>query len=264
MASVMDDVETLLGGKWFWPILCQVDALEGNLLEVMPILRPALGDGSAEWSFRCLQDIVRADGDVTGFCDARKMGARDVGRIVGTKFSLCNAMAKSKAEWDSVTTEQVAMLETAMKHPGYIAECREIARKFAEELTPEMVGIKRAALEFAIQAGGMEEIDYLIGYTEGAKFMDRVREKLKPARTKRQKDSAKRMIVHFFAALIGEEIDPVKSELSWPEFHRLFMEATGYQVDIDEDTFKKILSRKGLKGVGKAGRPVSDNRDATG
>jgi len=58
------------------------------------------------------------------------------------------------------------------------------------------------------------------------------------------------------AALIGEAIEQGESDLSWPEFHQPFMEATDYQVDIDEDTFKKILSRKGLKGVGKAGRPI--------
>jgi len=70
----------------------------------------------------CLLDVARADSDVNGFCDARKIGAPDLGRIVGAKFSLSDAMAKSLAEWDSVTPEQAAALETAMKHPGYVAE----------------------------------------------------------------------------------------------------------------------------------------------
>ena len=254
-------MQSMYGEKWFWPILGRLDAFEGELLAVMPFLGPALSDDSPDWSVMCLLDVARADSDVNGFCDARKIGARDLGRIVGAKFSLSDAMAKSLAEWDSVTPEQAAALETAMKHPGYVAECREIARKFAEELTPELIGIKRSAIELAIKASGTEEIEYLIGYTEGAKFMDRVRAKVKPARTKRQKDVAKRLIVHFFAALIGEAVEQDKSDLSWPAFHQLFMEATDYQVDIDEETFKKMLSRKGLKGVGKAGRPVRDIRD---
>jgi hypothetical protein len=254
-------LQSMYGEKWFWPILVQLDSFEGKMLAVMPLLKPVLKDDSPDWSVMCLLDVARADSDVNGLCDAGKMRSREVGRIVGAKFSFCDSMAKSLAQWDSVTPEQAATLETATKHPGYVAECREIARKFAEELTPEMVGIKRSAIELAIKAAGMEEIEYLIGYTEGAKFMDRVRAKVKPARTKRQKDAAKRMIVHFFAALIGEAVEQGKSDLSWPEFHQLFMEATDYQVEIDEDTFKKILSRKGLKGVGKAGRPVRDNWD---
>ena len=260
-SSDLADLQSMYGEKWFWPILVQLDSFEGKMLAVMPLLKPVLKDDSPDWSVMCLLDVARADSDVNGLCDAGKMRSREVGRILGAKFSFCDSMAKSLAQWDSVTPEQAATLEMATKHPGYVAECREIARKFAEELTPEMVGIKRLAIELAIKASGTEEIEYLIGYTEGAKFMDRVRAKMKPARTKRQKDAAKRLIVHFFAALIGEAVEQDKSDLSWPAFHQLFMEATYYQVNIDEDTFKKILSRKGLKGVGKAGRPVRDIRD---
>ena len=205
----------MYGEKWFWPILVQLDSFEGNMLAIMPLLKPLLNDDSPDWSVMCLLAVARADSDVNGLCDAGKMRSREVGRILGAKFSFCDSMAKSLAQWDSVTPEQAATLETAMKHPGYVTECRE----------------------------------------------DRVRAKVKPARTKREKDAAKRMVVHFFAALIGEAVEQDKSDLSWPEFHQLFMEATDYQVDIDEDTFKKILSRKGLKGVGKAGRPVRDNWD---
>jgi hypothetical protein len=255
-ASDLPGLEAIHGGKWFWPILVRLDAFEVKLGAVLPVMEPALSDDSPDWSVRCLLDVARADSEVNGYCDVRKIGARDLGRIVGAKFSLCDAMAKSLVEWDSVRPEQVAELESAMEQPGYVAACREIARKFAEELTPELVGVKRSAIELAIKASGVEEIEYLIGYTEGAKFMDRVRASVKPARTKRQRDSANRMIVLFFAAMVGEAVEESKGELSWPEFHRLFMTATEYQVSIDEDTFKKILSRKGLKGVGKVGRPV--------
>jgi hypothetical protein len=259
-AGDLDAIEELLGGKWFWPILVRLDEFEGKLLEVMPFMGPVLDDDSPDWSFRCIQYVIQKDGDVNGYCDARKMGARDVGRLVSAKFSLCEAMSKSKVQWDSLTPEQVTQVDEFFKEPGFVAECRELTRRFAEELTPEILGIKRASIALAIDAGGMEEVDYLSGYVQGAAFLDRVRSKYKPARTKRQKDAANRLIVLFFAGLIGQVVDESKGELSWPELHQQFLEAFDHKIEIEEETFKKILSRKGLKGVGRAGRPVPEKK----
>jgi hypothetical protein len=65
-----------------------------------------------------------------------------------------------------------------------------------------------------------------------------------------------RHCVFLFAVLCGAEIEETKSEANWPELHRQFEEAFDYKVEISEDAFKKILSRKGLKAGRLAGRVI--------
>ena len=85
--------------------------------------------------------------------------------------------------------------------------------------------------------------------------MRELRKTVRKAATKAERDAQSRGAVYVFAATGLEAIEANRKELSWPELSEAFSEACKYQVPIDEDTFKKILQRCGLR-IGKPGRPV--------
>ena len=269
--------EELYGRKWFWPILLRLDEFEGRLLGIFPFMGPVLSDDWPEWSFRCLGDVAMQDAAFNGCCDPQKLDSRAVGRIVGSKMALCEAAVALHAILQGFTGEQITeAMETAKRllpveiaaeiHAEAVQEWisgwLELGQRFAGELGPEMQEIKRFAASVADEEGGTEELDYLQGFTQGKRFLEHMRERAKPARKKRQRDSMVRSCVFVFAILRGAEIDETKRDRSWPELHQEFLRTFFYQVQIDEETFKKALGRKGLNKVGKAGRPVPVNRDA--
>jgi hypothetical protein len=250
-------VESVLGGKWFWPILSQLDELEGRLLKVFPFMAPVLSDNAPEWSFQCLSDVAFADAKINGACDARGMGAREIGRMVGSKFALCETFARAHQIFKAYSAEQLASLEEKWEaEPGFLAECIELYREFADDLAPRMREIKKKALLLVAEQGLKEEVDYFQGFPQGAESVKVMFGRLKLPKNKRQVEHRTRMCVYFFAIVHGVEIDGVKRDASWPELYEAFMEFVNHEIDLDEETFKKLLARKGLKGVGKAGRPV--------
>jgi hypothetical protein len=275
MASELDPVEALFGGKWFWPILCLLNEFEGRLLEVIPFMEPVLRDDSPDWSFRCVQDVALKDGDFNGVCEPKKLNARAIGRMVGSKVALCDSYAAWHVFWKWLTPERVPeFVAEVLKHlppdhapeidaayvTEFVEESTELTRKFSEKLTPRMQSIKKEALSIVADEGGMEEVDFFQGFVQGTKLLTRVADRMKPTENKRKKDTRNRDTVFLFAALFGAEIDEIKGDSSWPELHEAFMKAFDYKGEMDEDTFKKILSRKGLKGVGGPGKRVREKK----
>ena len=98
-----------------------------------------------------------------------------------------------------------------------------------------------------------EQMQYHQGVASGLGFMDRVAKGVRQT-SKKEADHARRSVVCMFAVEHWEIIEAARKDISWGDLMHEFDKEYGKHVVIDEETFKKILSRSGLS-VGTVGRP---------
>ena len=99
----------------------------------------------------------------------------------------------------------------------------------------------------------IEQVQFFQGFTKGLTFMDRVSEVARKT-NKRGADYSRRSLVLHFAIEHLDLIEAAKTDISWSDLVSAFDEQYGKYVEIDEETFKKVLQRSGLR-VGKVGHP---------
>lgn len=252
-----DPAKAFWGDKWFAPILDELGKFQIATKHLFCGAEEVLEDDAPDWSLLSAWTVGQSWTDYTGFDLPQNWDARQVGKMMGAEWSICAAYAKSHKVWSNLNPEEIRKRDGVF-FPGFCSKCAELTRQFSEKWTPLFREIRRKAMDLALTKAGSDELDYVQGYGQGQMFMQKVREKMRSPRHKREQDEQARNCVFLFAMCCGRAIEMEKGELSWPELHQLFRESFDYKVEIDEEAFKKILSRMGLRGVGKAGRPPSN------
>ena len=244
----------LVRGEWYEPIIRRVEAFE-NESEVFQEIGSVAKTDSAEWAFECAMKAMRPFGELAGIPFDGTFDAKDVGAIVGSKASICRAMSdnhRAAQKWTAIDRKKFADIwgSEATKY------AEATWKRFAEELHPEFEAVRKFALNLSMKQSYLEDLQFQTGVVKGMTFMLEVRKTIRKAVTKAERDTQKRMAVYLFAVCGWEAIEGRRTELSWPELSEGFNQAFDHQIEMDEDAFKKILQRCGLR-VGKPGRKIS-------
>ena len=247
--------KTLWGGQWFWPILEELQSFEQATAHLFPEVNDAIADDAPDWVFDSLWKCGLEWKSFNGLGDPRKLDSRRVGTMVGMKWSLCDAYARSFPIWGTLKPEQIREIDAAW-FPFFCHGCTEFTREFAEKWSPLCIEIMGRAGTLACQKGLKDYVDYLQGYTQGIQFMAKVLEKMRPSKHKTTQEAKIRNCIRLFAMCCGREIEEGKGDLSWKGLNDKFDEFYDHKVETDTETLKQILTRSKLKGVGKVGRPV--------
>jgi hypothetical protein len=256
---VKDDTSELakhIRGKWFEPIISRIEAFEDKIdlwEEIQSVAEPR----SPEWAMQCVIKAIQPFGELAGIPFNGDFGAREVGAMVGAKASMCNAMANAHLWAQRWSADGRAKFVSIWGKDG-LDHALVTWKKFATELQPEFEDIRRFAVELAMRQG-WDDVEFLSGVTKGLTFMKEVRKTIRKAVTKAERDAQNRGAVYFFAVSSWETIEANREQLSWPELAQQFEEKFEYQIGIDEDAFKKILQRCGLR-IGKPGRRIPVGR----
>ena len=257
-AEAENPAKALLGDKWFWPVLEELEIFQSATAQVIPGAQEVLADDTPHWALLSAMACGKELADITGFDELQNLNARKIGMIVGSQLSLCEAYERSYLVFSTLRPEAIRKID-GVWWPGFCNECAEFTRNFAERFTPAFRGIWRKVIILSQEAGTKEHVDYCLGFARGSEFVAKVLEKMRnPPKHKRGKDAQARNCVYYYAMCCGREIDAEKGNLSWPELHQGFLEFYDHKVEIDEFAFKKILFLEGLKGVGNAGRRPSN------
>ena len=259
-----------LAGKWYAPITDELEKIETDTAALLEklftgedkgeksiVLNP---DKMPKWAVNCLANSIRADGDYTGFVTLEEIGALHLGKIFGTKWALYAGMEVSHRIWKVLNPKQTAEIEQKLG-AGSVARMVAYTGEFAATLTPRFRELKRKVSKLAEENGMKTELDFIVGFKRGTDYWEKVRQRIRKARNKREADRQKQMNVYYFAITLAPIIDEHKAELSWPAIAEMCNEFFDHKVAFDEDAVKKILQRAGLKGVGKAGRPVASHEN---
>jgi hypothetical protein len=239
--------------KWFVPIITRIEKFEKST-EVFQEFAAVTEPDSPEWVVQCLIKGIKPFGDGVGMPFDGQFGAQHVGAMVGSKSSICTAMAnahKMVERWPLEYRERF-VARWGLDGTHY---AQTVWKKFAVKLQPEFESIRRFAVSLAMKQTLQEDIDFHRGLTKGLTFVQELRRTIRKATSKAERDAQNRAAVYFFAVTAGETIEANRQAVSWPDLAREFNKAFNHQVAVDEETFKKILQRCGL-GVGKAGRRV--------
>jgi hypothetical protein len=247
------DLVELVRGKWYEPITMRIEKFEqsANVFgEVAAVVEPK----SPEWAVQCALRGMKPFGEVAGFPFNGEFGAENVGALVGSKSSICVAMAKAHEWAAAMDGETEKKLLTAFGKESF-GEAKAIWKRFAEKLHPKFETVRRFAVELSMRQNYFEDVKFHRGLAKGLTLMEEMRKRVRKAVRKAERDAQSRAAVYFFGVLACETVEANRRELSWPELNKAFNEAFEYRVPIDEDAFKKILQRCGLR-VGKVGRRV--------
>jgi len=261
--DALADARELFGKKWFWPILEELWRFQNAIAHLFPGGAEVLSDDAPYWAVMAAWDIGQEMADYNGIAFPPDITSRHVGKMIGAQLGMYTAYERAYSVFCGLRPDEIQKFDKAWKQDGFCGECKIFAREFAEKWTPLFHDIWRKAVKFSADAGFFEHAEYCLGFAQGSKMVEEVVKRLRnPPKLKRGKDAEVRNCVRLFAMCFGQLIEKEKAGLSWPELHQMFLLFTDYKIEIEEDTFKKILSRRKeypLKGVGQAGRKVPDD-----
>jgi len=241
----------LLKEKWFFPITLRLESFE-NASDVFGEIGSITLPESPDWMVQCVWRQMGSFREVSGLERLDRLRARHVGAMVGSKASICKRLAGGNLWFNQLPSKRQNQLEKLFG-PEAISDARITWSKFAAEIQPEFKKLRTFALNLAGAQEMTEQVQFYQGFTKGLTFMNRVSE-LERKRTKRGADYGRRSVVCLFAIEHWELIEAAKKDISWADLVNRFDEEYGEHIEIDEETFKKILQRSGLS-VGKVGRP---------
>lgn len=247
------DLKEWVRDKWYAPIIDRIEKFE-NDAEILPEIAALAEEDSPEWAFQCAIKVMRPFGKLVGIPFDGEFDAKQVGAIIGSKASICKAMSdnhRGAAQWNAKARRKFEDIwgEEATNY------ALQTWARFAEKLQPGFEEIRRFAVNLAMNQDYFEDVAFHTGLHNGLTFMLEVRKTIRKAVTKAERDAQKRAAVYLFGVCAAEAIDANREGLSWPDLSEEFNAAFEYDVELDEDTFKKILQRCGLH-VGKRGRKV--------
>jgi hypothetical protein len=247
------DLMEFVRGKWYEPIAVRIEEFE-NSSNVFPEFEAVAEPNSPEWAVQCAIRGIKPFADVAGLPFDNQFGAKNVGALVGSKSSICGAMAKAH-EWAATMKVETRNKFVEVFGEDAFSEAKAVWKTFADKLHPEFEGVRRFAVNLSMKQSYFEDLEFHRGLTKGLTFMLEIRKSIRKAVRKAERDAQYRAAVYFFAITGCEAIEANRQQLSWPELNKAFNETFDYQVPIDEDAFKKILQRCGLR-IGKPGRPI--------
>ena len=246
------------GDEWFWPILEEIEKFEAELTHLFPVVENAIADDTPDWAFNAVWQGGLTKANFTGLSKPQKLGAIEAGKMVGSKWSLCEFHADLFRTLDVYTDEEIREHDAIFGIFNHF-KTKERCRVFAENLIWLCDSMRRKSINIAMEATLEEELKYLKGYSQGLQFMDAIAKDVEhPPEHQRGKDAEKRSCVLLYAMKRWPEIEKRKADWSWPEMHQDFQKMFGYTIEISEDTFKRIFYDLELKGVGKVGRIPSN------
>jgi hypothetical protein len=237
--------------KWFFPIALRLQSFENNsdiFGEFGSITLPE----SPDWMVQCAWKQMSPYQEVSGMERSDRIRTRHIGAMVGSKASICKRLAGGNLWFNMLPAKRQKQLEDLFGAEG-IAEAKVTWSKFATEIQPEFKKLRTFAVNLVARQEMAEQVQFYQGFTKGLTFMDRVSEVARKT-NKRGTDYNRRSLVSLFAIEHWELIEAAKRDISWWDLVSAFDEQYGKYVEIDEETFKKILQRSGLR-VGKVGRP---------
>jgi hypothetical protein len=247
------DLVEFVRSKWYEPITTKIEEFEAGanvFSEVAVIAEP----NSPEWAVKCAIKGIKPYAGFAGFPLDGNFGANNVGALVGAKSSICGAMAKAH-EWATTRKAEVRDKFAEVFGEDAVGEAEAIWKMFFERLRPEFEAVRRFAVNLSMKQSYLEDLEFHRGLAKGLTLMQELRKSVRSAVKKTEQDAQSRAAVYFFAITGSEAIEANREELSWPELSEAFNETFDYRIPIDEDAFKKILQRCGLR-IGKPGRKI--------
>ena len=250
---------------WYQPIWERVEKLE-NDCDLFEDIAEGLADDGPDFVWKCLFSSVtpiRKNFGMDRFRDG--IDTKRVGAVVGCKVSLCDGMANTHRLFEMFSAKQLKEIEDAWGSEALVY-ARKVWKRFAEKFKPQADELRRFALELVRDRGVEEEIKYMMGYVNGARMIaevgKRFRSLMKKDRSKRERDFVAHNAVLMFAVTNWKWIEENRRKLTWMKLTEMFDKETNNEIDIDEETFKKILQRASLT-VGKSSKPMSKGRSRT-
>jgi hypothetical protein len=251
------DLTEFVKDKWFLPITVRIEEFEDHA-DVFEEFASVTEPGSAEWAVQCLIKGIRPFAAFGGFPLNGRFSARNIGAMIGSKAAICSAMRKAY-DWSNAWSEETRGQLVKIWGAEEVEEAIRIWKRFADRLHPEFEKVRKFSVNLAMRQTYFEDLEFQMGLSKGMSLIDELRKSIQKAvkaATKAQRDAVNRAGVYLFAIENWAIIEKEKEQLSWPKLAEEFQKQTQYSLPIDEETFKKILQRCGLRGVGKAGRRV--------
>jgi hypothetical protein len=242
----------LLKEKWFFPIALRLESFEEESDIFRQIGSITLPD-SPDWVVQFAWKQMSPYREVSGIERLDRIRSRHIGAMVGCKASICKRLAGGNVWFNLLPHKRQKQLEEIFGAEA-IADAKVTWSKFATEIQPEFKKLRTFALSLVARQEMIEQMQFFQGFTKGLAFMDRVSEVARKT-NKRGSDYTRRSMVLLFAIEHWELIEQAKRDISWSDLVSAFDEQYGKYVEIDEETFKKILQRSGLR-VGKVGHPL--------
>jgi len=135
--SASDNIDAkakaLWGDQWFWPILEELEKFDKATEHLFSEVNDAIADDSQKWAFNAVWEYGLAKASFTGQTNPKDIGAREVGKMIGTLWSICEFQA------DLFRTLVIYTPEQCWEHDAVLGignwhktkgKCREFAEKW--------------------------------------------------------------------------------------------------------------------------------------
>jgi hypothetical protein len=244
--------DATLRGYWFYPILERIREFEESA-DVFGVLPCLAAPDSPDWIVKLAWSQMIKHREGAGIVRLERIGARQVGAMIGAKASICERMANGNVWFSKLPLKRQDKFVEIFGEES-VALAKVIWSEFKETLLPEFRVVRQFASDLTMLQASWEQIQYHQGIVSGLRFMNEIRDACRKT-NKRAEDGKKRDLVFLFVLEHCELIDVARKDLQWSDLVTGFEESIyGRHIEIDEQTFTKILQRSDL-GIGIVGRP---------
>lgn len=240
-----------LKDKWFYPITRRIEELE-NTSDVFARFGSITLPESPDWVVRCIWGQLGPYREASAIERYDRIRARNVGAMLGAKACIGDRLARGNLWFAQLSSKRQTQFENLFGEEA-ITDARQTWTRFAVEIQPELKRIRRFASELVMKQETFEQIQFHQGVAKGLTILDELG-KLARRQNKRGLEYHRRSLICAFAVEHWEVIEAAKKDIAWADLVQGFDREFGELVEVDEETFKKMLQRSGLK-VGRVGRP---------
>jgi hypothetical protein len=241
-----------LRGFWFYPITNKIREFEESS-DVFEIFASMAEPESPDWIVQCTWSQMTKYRESAGTIRHDRIRARHVGAMVGAKTSICERLAAGNLWFNKLPRKtQDKFIEIFGEEE--VAAAKIIWSEFEHRLRADFRAVRKFASDLAMSQPLWEQVQFHQGTVNGLRFMDEVSAACRKE-NKQAVNARKRHLVCLFAIEHRDLINAARNDLKWSDLVDGFEQTIyGRHVEIDEQTFKKILQRSGLR-VGAVGRP---------
>lgn len=237
-----------LKNRWFYPITRRIEELE-NTTDVFSRFGSITLPESPDWVVRCIWGQVGPYREMAVIERYDRIRARNVGAMLGAKAALGDRLARGNLWFAQLSSKRQAEFEKLFGGEA-VSDAKRTWTRFAVEIQPELKRLRRSAAELVMKQETFEQMQFHQGVAKGLTILDELR-KLARRQNKRGLEYQRRSLICAFAVEHWEVIEAAKKDIAWSDVVEGFVREFG---EVDEETFKKMLQRSGLR-VGRVGRP---------
>jgi len=163
------ELEDLIRGKWFEPIIRDLESFEDNA-EVFEEATAVAEPNSPDWGIKCVLKATKPFAQHLGWPIDGKFTARNVGAMLGAKVSISSGMVNSY-RWSQTWKPEIRTKLVEFWGKDDVEGALKTWKKFSDCLHPKIQTIRRKALTIAAKQTLLEDLEFSAGIAKGLSLL---------------------------------------------------------------------------------------------